>query len=456
MLSLALVALAIGVEYFIFDPMFGRPVSALATAGLLVVGVTGFSAAIWHLLERVEGRLRAAYAAERGQRKQLQALAGAAMDLVSDLDLDTVAQKIVERSREVTGARYGALAVLGENGRIDAFYTSGLDPETRARLGPPPQGHGLLGLVSSEKRPLRVEDVSHHPAAVGFPPGHPLMRTLLAVPVWVRGEVIGNLYLCDKADETPFTLAEQETLERFAAQAAVAIQTARLHRRLQELSILGERERIAMDLHDGVLQSLFGVRMQLEAALAGMRPDSAEQSTVDQCVERLGSVMNDVRHYVFDLRAELAEDQGLTQVLRQLIESMKANPVFRTELLVEGTHRGVARPVQWELWHVAREALTNAVRHSGGDRLLVTLRYQVDGLTMEVADNGCGWGGTSPGPGHHGLDNMRRRAGAIGGELELDSSAGAGMRVRVFVPAAQAYATDASLDAPVGGQARGA
>gem|GEM_PF-756660 len=440
LLSLCLVALAVGVEYFVFDRLLGRSGSTLATGLLLILGVAGFSWAVWRLLERVEGHLRASYAAERAQRRQLEALAAATADLSTGVDMEAVAQRIVERSREVTGTRYGALAVLGAEGRIGAFYTSGIDPETRAHLGAPPEGHGLLGLVTAEGRALRLDDLSSHPASAGFPPHHPRMRSLLAVPVRVQGQVIGSLYLCDREDGQPFSEADEEALRRFAAQAAVAIQNARLHERLRQLSILAERERIAMDLHDGVIQSLFGVRLQLEAALPGIVPASPEHASVEQVVDRLGVVMADIRHYIFDLRAELAEDVGIEGLLRQLIDSLRAGPVFGTELRVEGAPRRVRRPVQWELCHIAREALTNAVRHSGGGHLVVSLDYRSGALVLGVADDGAGWDGRPRGAGHHGLQNMRRRAETAGGTLEIETGPGRGTHVRAAVPARYAYA----------------
>ena len=449
-LSLCLVAVAVAVQYFVFDRVLARPWSAVSTAALLVIGVAGFSAAIWRLLERAEFRLRVAYARERAQRRQAEALTAASVDIVTDLNMELVAQKIVDRSREVTGARYGALGVLGPDGRVAAFYTSGIDAETRARLGPPPEGHGLLGLVTDQKRALVVDDMASHPAAVGFPPHHPLMRTLLAVPVWLRTEVIGNLYVCDKEDGSRFTGEDTEALERFAAQAAVAIQNARLHRRLQQLSIVAERERIAMDLHDGVIQSLFGVRLQLEASTSGLPAGSPLQVALDDVVDRLGIVMSDVRHYIFDLRAELAKNEGLPDLLRQLLDSMQSAPVFTTELKIDGIPRTVSRGVQWELWHICREALANAARHSGGQRLSVRLSYAPAHVSVEIADDGQGWNGRVLGDGHRGIENMHHRAEAIGGTLHIHGDPSRGTRVCVSVPAARAFAVETG--SAVGGE----
>lgn len=437
-LSVSLVALAMAVQYFLFDGHLTRGWSALATAALLIIGVAVFSAAIWRLLERVERRLRAAYAGERAQRRQAEGLAAASVDIVTELDMDAVAQKIVDRSREVTGARYGALGVLGPNDQVEAFYASGIDAEARARLGPPPSGHGLLGLVSERRQPLVVDDIARHPAAVGFPPHHPPMRTLLAVPVWLRDEVIGNLYVSDKENGEGFSAEDTLALQRFAAQAAVAIQNARLHRQLQELSIVAERERIAMDLHDGLIQSLFGVRLQMEAITVGLPEGDATREALGEAIERMGNVMADVRHYVFDLRAQLEAGEALPALLQHLLESLQAGPVFASELRVQGTPWDVSREVQWELWHICREALTNAVRHSQGHHLGITLAFDETALALEVADDGCGWSGAPAPDGHHGLENMQRRAERIGGRLQIDTAPGRGTRVRVTVPTAVA------------------
>ena len=443
-LSLCLVALAVGVEYFVFDPLLGRGWSALATAILLLAGVSGFSWEVWRLLEGVEARLRAAHADERAQRRQLEALGAASADLLTGIELDELAQKIVERSREVTGARYGALAIVAAPGASPGFYASGLDPAERARLGPPPMGHGLLALVLREGRPLRLDDLTAHPASAGFPAHHPRMRTLLAVPVRIRGAVVGSLYVCDREDGAPFSEADEQAMARFAVQAAVAMQNARLHERLAQLSVVAERERIAMDLHDGVIQSLFGVRLQLESALSAMPAEAEPHARIDAAVERLGAVMADIRHYIFDLRAQTAGDADLARLLGQLVASMREGPDFQPDLRVEGTARPVRRAVLWDLWHVARAVLTHAVRGPGGDRPVLTLRYGAQEVVLELQDQGLGWGTGPGGEAAPALEQAARRAEAHGGALTLEAATG-GTRLRVAVPAAAAFAAPGEL-----------
>ena len=129
--------------------------------------------------------------------------------LVAELDLEVLLMDIVEAARDLTGARYGALGVLNERGdALDRFLTVGLDEETRARIGDLPHGHGVLGVLIRDPRPLRLADVSDHPRSYGFPAGHPQMKTFLGVPLRIREQVYGNLYLTDKEQGSEFDDAD--------------------------------------------------------------------------------------------------------------------------------------------------------------------------------------------------------------------------------------------------------
>ena len=197
----------------------------------------------------------------------------------SELSLDTVLLRIVELAVDLTDARYGALGVLTLDGRlIEEFITVGITPEERAALGDPPTGHGLLGALITEARPLRIPDISADPRSVGFPPNHPPMKSLLGAPVSGRGRVFGNIYLTDKQGAETFDEEDERVLVVLATQAAIAVENARLYdeserkgRELQRLQVLEERERIAKELHDGVIQSLFAVGMSLQGLGHGIQ-----------------------------------------------------------------------------------------------------------------------------------------------------------------------------------------
>jgi signal transduction histidine kinase len=161
--------------------------------------------------------------------RRLRSLIEVGRSFVAQLDLDAVFNRVLEVARELTGARYAALSVLDrQGGAVEHLVTLGMDQETRARIGELPQGRGVLGVLIDDAHPLRVEDVGSHPRSHGFPPGHPPMNTFLGVPIKIRGEPCGNLYLTEK-ESGHFDEADEETAVILAEWAAVAIENARLY-----------------------------------------------------------------------------------------------------------------------------------------------------------------------------------------------------------------------------------
>jgi len=192
--------------------------------------------------------------------------------LASELSLEAVLQRIVELAAELTGARYGALGVLGTDGRIAEFITTGISQEQRAAIGDPPTGHGILGLLIREARPLRIPRIAEHEASVGFPPNHPSMTSFLGAPILLRGEAFGNLYLTDKEGADAFDEQDEEALVVLATQAAIAIQNARLYQEART------RERW-----------LEGVREVGNAILSRAHPDEALQLIASLARELVGA-----------------------------------------------------------------------------------------------------------------------------------------------------------------------
>ncbi len=177
------------------------------------------------LLVEVQGRLaRVVRASDR-----VYGLLDAVVAIGGELELDQVLRRIVEAAMTLVDARYGALGVVGGNGVLAKFIPVGIDEETAAAIGPLPSGHGILGLLIREPHPLRLSDLSEHPASYGFPPNHPPMRSFLGAPIRVRGEVFGNLYLTDKRGGGEFDADDEAVLTGLASAAAVAIDNARLY-----------------------------------------------------------------------------------------------------------------------------------------------------------------------------------------------------------------------------------
>src|SRR4051794_10017919 len=160
---------------------------------------------------------------------RMRGLLEAVLAVGEDLDLQAVLHRIIEAAVTLVDAKYGALGVIGEGDRLSQFVTVGIDDEIYHQIGPLPRGRGILGLLIREPQAIRLDDLSSHETSFGFPPHHPPMRTFLGVPVRVRDEVYGNLYLTEKRDGQPFTAEDESTVQALAAAAGVAVRDARLY-----------------------------------------------------------------------------------------------------------------------------------------------------------------------------------------------------------------------------------
>ena len=399
---------------------------------LSVAGAGGFS----YWLFRVLGRGQR----EVDQRtRYLAAINEASLALASDLDLDSVLQRVVDLSREVIDARYGALALLGDDGAIAQFMTSGIDREERERIGALPEGRGLLGYVIREGRPLRVARIGDDPRSSGFPPNHPLMTSFVGLPVIFEGRVVGDLYLTDKHGGEPFTVQDEEMLRTFAAHAAIAIENARLYQRAQDFVVLEERDRIGMDLHDGVIQSLYATGLTLENVVEDLTENpAAVRAQLERAIHSLNQNIADIRSYIFSLRPAVLADTDLASAVGGLLQELKVNSLMDVQLIEEpAACRGLSHEQISALFHVAQESLTNVRRHAQAASVTARLE-QRDGLfRMTISDDGIGFQVGRPGGGQ-GLHNMRERVALLAGRLELESEAGKGTCLTVEMPVSEA------------------
>jgi signal transduction histidine kinase len=206
--------------------------------------------------------------AETDQLDRLRVLVDAGIALSSELSLDALLQRIVETAAELTGARYAALGVIDKTGQaLERFLTTGIDEATHAAIGDLPRGRGILGVLIRDAQPLRLRDIAEDPRSVGFPPHHPPMRTFLGLPIVLRGVAYGNLYLTEKAGAQEFTEEDEELAQLLAAQAAVAIENARLYesstrwlRQVESLNEIGNA--LASELELEPLLALVARRLQ--------------------------------------------------------------------------------------------------------------------------------------------------------------------------------------------------
>jgi signal transduction histidine kinase len=367
----------------------------------------------------------------------LEALDEATRAIAGELDLDRVLQLTVDRVRTLVDARYAALGIVDRSGRIERFITSGISSARRARIGPPPRGHGLLGTIIRDGVSLRLPDIKEHPDSYGFPPNHPPMRSFLGVPVRVGGRPIGNFYLTEKRAAPQFSERDLELAELFALHAGIAIQNARLHRQVQDLILIDERLRISRDLHDGIVQGLYGVALSLEDVPDLIDEDRVEAvARVDRAIDRLNVAIQEIRAFIMGLGA--GADSSLAQGVLEAAAELPRERGLQLDLDIAaaaGIDAKVTPETSHELVQIIREALSNVARHSGAAGVRIAVLEDTDAAVVEVTDDGRGFDvAQRASPGHFGLVNLRDRAAALGGELRIESRPGGGTTVMVRIP----------------------
>jgi nitrate/nitrite-specific signal transduction histidine kinase len=405
--------------------------------GVILFAVLLFSDTVFGRIERMQARLAR-------QNRELLALHEAGLDVSRELGLDVVLQKVVEHATDLIGARYGALSVLSAHGGIEAFITTGITPEQRAMIGPPPVGHGLLAVVLEEGQRLRLPDLTHDPSSVGFPPHHPPMYSLLAVPLVSAGHVLGNLYLAEKVGSNEFSAEDEETLVRFATQAVLAIENARLHRRVRDVAISEERERIAREMHDSLAQVLGYVNTKVQAIQELLRRNDNQRAStqLEQLSEAARAAYADVREGILALRTSLGPGHTFLEALAEYLERWKEQSQVEASLIVRPEHgplHGLESAAELQLLRIVQEALANVRKHAQATHAEVLIVSEPARVETTVADNGRGFDPTAgvrsedrmP---HFGLSTMRERAESVGGSLEVVSGPGEGTRVVVSLP----------------------
>jgi signal transduction histidine kinase len=365
--------------------------------------------------------------------RQLRRLLDAVVSVGSELDVVDVLRRIIEAATELVEARYGALGVLDEAGtRLAQFITVGIDDEQRREIGPLPEGHGILGLLIVEPRPLRLPDLREHPESFGFPDNHPPMRSFLGVPILVRGQVFGNLYLCDKTNGDPFTDIDEELVIALAGAAGIAIDNARLHARVADLALFEDRERIARELHDTVIQRLFATGLTLQATVRLVeRPEVVDRLLA--MVEDLDETVRHVRSAIFELHTARLPGDSLRQAVLTLCAESSRTLGFEPRVDFDGAvDSAVDEPVAEQVLAVLQEALSNVTRHAAASRVDVSVATAGGELVVTVTDDGRGL--TETMSGGRGLENIRARAKRLGGEAAWEAPPAGGTTLRWRVP----------------------
>jgi signal transduction histidine kinase len=364
---------------------------------------------------------------------KLRRLVDAVLIMEADIELPLLLRHLVEEACSLVDARYGALGVLNESRTdLEQFVTVGLSDAAEQAIGPRPAGRGVLGVLITDPVPLRLTDLGVHPDRYGFPANHPPMKSFLGVPVRVRSQVYGNLYLTDKVGAQDFSDEDEALAEALALATGIAIENARLHDRVRMLSVIDDRDRIARDLHDRVIQRVFAVGMSLQGAARLPERDQIVER-VNKAVDDLDATVTEIRTAIFEL-GESPMPGGLRRSAVELTKEMASSLGMRPEIIFQGPiDNAVPQHVADHVLAVLREALTNVGKHAQATRCTVTISV-ADDVILEVSDNGAGIRIPLADGAGLGLVNLRSRAEKLKGSFEVQVNEEGGTRLLWRVP----------------------
>jgi signal transduction histidine kinase len=365
---------------------------------------------------------------------KLRRVVEATLLLEANLELPALLRHVIDEARSMTRARYAALGVLNED-RTDLieFITAGMTPEEQGAIGARPTGHGVLGLLISDPRPLRLAEVATHADSVGFPPNHPPMTSFLGVPIKVRNEVYGNLYLADRVESPEFSPDDVAVAEALALAAGIAIENERLHQQVQRGAIYEDRDRLARDLHDTVIQKLFGVGLTLQS-MAGTAPGEMAE-VLTYAVAEIDRVIGGIRSTIYQLGMN-GEDRGTRDRIISLLRELRAVVGFDVPVSFDGpVDTAISDDVSAHLMATISESVTNVGRHAHAAHAMVTVRVAEGLCTLTVRDDGVGIDeSTRSRTGGLGLTNLQRRAEKLEGTFRLENAEGGGALATWQVP----------------------
>jgi signal transduction histidine kinase len=372
------------------------------------------------------GKLRTQHHQETDQRlaeiSRLQRLTAA---LLQQRTLDDVLALVCNEAQQLTGAHGARLLLLENEAWLRVFHQTGYVVPNQDRVL---LDDSLSGLGALHKEPLRINDPTNSPQLIQ---PHPELKSLLAIPLLLQGEVIGTLHVVNKPGG--FTEEDTHLLGLFADQAAIAIANAQFHEQTKQRAVINERQRLARELHDSVTQVLYSVILYADATrLALAAKKEAEASENLQELRTLArQAMADMRLLLFRLHPPVLEDEGLVAALQARLEAIEARAGLQIDLRAKGENV-LPIAIAEELYKVALEALNNVVKHAKAEQVIVHLLFTEQSCVLTIQDDGVGF---DPGAvqGGLGLRSIAERVQQIGGNLLVESAPGQGTKLQVAV-----------------------
>lgn len=346
--------------------------------------------------------------------------------------LGEVLERIAEASRQLVRARYAAMGVPDGKGGLEYFMFTGIDADDAHKIGNLPEGRGLLGAIMAEREPIRLEHIKDDARSIGFPPNHPHMDRFLGVPIIVGELLFGMMYLTDRDDGRPFTDQDQWLIETMAGYAALAIAGARLREQRQRLTLLEERDRISMELHDGIIQSLYGIGMQIQLmhATENMKPDA-----LIPIMNNLNGVIEDIRGYIQNLNTRNAQNKTISACLEDIVSRLHIPQQLKVEIVADDHEMPFSATTYEALCQMANEAISNVIRHAEAKVIRLSAQQHGGIFELTIEDDGRGFEMVEAQPGSGlGLRNIQQRARLHGGSVNIDSTTGQGTRIVLALP----------------------
>lgn len=352
---------------------------------------------------------------------QLNQIASMVMYAAEADTLEQVLQRIADATRELVHAKYAALGVPDGKGSLKFFKVSGLSEDDIAKISHPPIGAGLLGVIMNERQTLRLPHMQADPRAAGFPAGHPDMTSLLGVPIQIGDQLFGMLYLTDKEDGAIFTVTDQWLVESLAGYAALAIAGSQLREQKNRLSLLEERQRISMELHDGVIQSLYAIGMHLDLIRNGKSMTSDDLLVP---INGLNEVIEDIRKYIMNLNALSYRRKTIREALNDIISRLYIPDSINFHFEAPDEYPPFSDKDFESICFVVREALSNAFRHSQATNVSIRCWEGNSVFRIVIADDGVGFDQNSTETQNGlGLLNIRERTQMHNGTIDIQSLA---------------------------------
>jgi signal transduction histidine kinase len=354
-----------------------------------------------------------------------------ASSIVEQTNLQSLVNTTVDTAIELTDARYGALGVVNRHGRIVEFHHRGVSDPLADSIGQPPIGRGVLGDITRHGTVVRVDDIAEHAGYTGMPSAHPDMSSFLGVPVKVRDRIFGNLYVTEKPGG--FSRQDEFAIKALAVAAGAGIDSIRMAQELRDNAVKEDRDRIAREVHDSIIQNLFAVGLRLQAYSTDGADALELRDTMESAAVAIDASIAELRRLIYDLHGDLPTRGSLGAEIEELVDRLGGPYDVPVMVVPESRIPELDISLIDDALQIVREAVANSLRHSGATSISVSFSADERSLLLSIQDNGHGFD-VANAPWGLGLTNMRTRTRRAGGKLVIDSNHGRGTSVEAQIP----------------------